>query len=74
MPSVEGNKQIIITSDRFFKELQGVENRLRSRLGQGITIRVRPPELETRIAILDQRLSGAASSLNRMYQHSSQER
>ena len=50
---LEGNKQIIITSDRFFKELQGVENRLRSRLGQGITIRVRPPELETRIAILE---------------------
>ncbi len=50
---LEGNKQIIITSDRFFKEIQGVEDRLKSRLGQGIAIRVKPPELETRIAILE---------------------
>ena len=50
---LEGNKQIIITSDRFFKEINGVEDRLKSRLGQGFTIRVKPPELETRIAILE---------------------
>lgn len=50
---LEGNKQIIITCDRFFKEIDGVENRLKSRFGQGYTIRVKPPELETRIAILE---------------------
>ena len=50
---LEGRKQIIITSDRFFKELGQVEDRLKSRFGQGLTISIKPPELETRIAILE---------------------
>ena len=50
---LEGQKQIIITSDRFFKELNEVEDRLKSRIGQGMTIAIKPPELETRIAILE---------------------
>ena len=52
---LEGDKQIIITCDRFFKELDDVEDRLKSRLGQGIHIRVDPPEFETRMAILAQK-------------------
>ena len=52
---LDGDKQIIITSDRFFKELTDVEDRLKSRFGQGVTIRVNPPEFETRMAILAQK-------------------
>ena len=50
---LEGRKQVIITSDRFFKELDGVEDRLISRFGAGLSIPIKPPELETRIAILE---------------------
>lgn len=49
---LEGGQQIILTSDRFPKEISGVEERLKSRLGWGLTIAVEPPELETRVAIL----------------------
>ena len=52
---LEGQKQIIVTSDVFFKEISNVESRLKSRLGQGVTIRIRPPEFETRIAILEKK-------------------
>ena len=50
---LEGQKQIVITSDRFFKELTPFKDRLISRFGAGLTIRIKPPELETRIAILE---------------------
>lgn len=49
---LEGNQQIILTSDRYPKEIQGVEDRLKSRFGWGLTIAIEPPELETRVAIL----------------------
>ncbi|HXK00562.1 MAG TPA: chromosomal replication initiator protein DnaA [Buchnera sp. (in: enterobacteria)] len=49
---LEGNQQIILTSDRYPKEINGVEDRLKSRFGWGLTIAINPPELETRIAIL----------------------
>jgi chromosomal replication initiator protein len=49
---VDSHKQIIITSDTFPKELTGMENRLVSRLGWGLTIGIEPPELEMRVAIL----------------------
>lgn len=49
---LEGNQQIILTSDRYPKEIDGVEDRLKSRFGWGLTIAVEPPELETRVAIL----------------------
>lgn len=49
---LEGNKQIIITSDRYPKELEGVEDRLKSRFGWGLTVEIEPPDLETRVAIL----------------------
>ncbi|MBE9515885.1 MAG: chromosomal replication initiator protein DnaA [Proteobacteria bacterium] len=49
---LEGQKQIIITADRFPKELDGVEERLVSRFGSGLTVAIEPPELETRAAII----------------------
>ncbi|MGO1246779.1 MAG: chromosomal replication initiator protein DnaA [Oceanisphaera sp.] len=49
---LEGNQQIILTSDRYPKEIVGVEDRLKSRFGWGLTVAIEPPELETRVAIL----------------------
>ena len=49
---LEGNQQIILTSDRYPKEISGVEERLKSRFGWGLTLAIEPPELETRVAIL----------------------
>lgn len=49
---LEGQQQIILTSDRYPKEISGLEERLQSRFGSGLTIAVEPPELETRVAIL----------------------
>lgn len=49
---VEAGRQVIITADRFPKELTGVEERLISRFGSGLTVSIEPPELETRVAIL----------------------
>ncbi len=49
---IEGGKQVVITSDRFPKEISGIEDRLISRFGWGLTVSVEPPELEMRVAIL----------------------
>ncbi|MBB6520186.1 chromosomal replication initiator protein DnaA [Pseudoteredinibacter isoporae] len=49
---LEGGQQIILTCDRYPKEIQGLEERLKSRFGWGLTVSVEPPELETRVAIL----------------------
>ncbi len=49
---LEGNKQVILTSDRFPKEVDGLEDRLKSRFGWGLTIAIEPPEFEMRVAIL----------------------
>lgn len=49
---VEAGRQVIITADRFPRELTGVEERLISRFGSGLTVSIEPPELETRVAIL----------------------
>jgi chromosomal replication initiator protein len=49
---LEGQQQVILTSDRYPKEINGVEERLKSRFGWGLTVAVEPPELETRVAIL----------------------
>lgn len=49
---LEGNHQIILTCDRYPKEIEGMEERLKSRFGWGLTVAVEPPELETRVAIL----------------------
>ena len=48
---LEGGQQIILTSDRYPKEI-GVEERLKSRFGWGLTVAIEPPELELRVAIL----------------------
>ena len=50
---IEAGQQIILTSDRYPKEINGVEERLKSRFGWGLTVSVEPPELETRVAILN---------------------
>jgi chromosomal replication initiator protein len=49
---VEGHQQIILTCDRYPKEVAGLEDRLKSRFGWGLTVAIEPPELETRVAIL----------------------
>ncbi|RAU18023.1 chromosomal replication initiator protein DnaA [Nitrincola tibetensis] len=49
---LEGGQQLILTSDRYPKEISGVEERLKSRFGWGLTVPIEPPELETRVAIL----------------------
>lgn len=49
---LDGERQVIITADRFPKELEGVEERLISRFGSGLVVSIEPPELETRVAIL----------------------
>ncbi len=49
---LEGGQQIILTCDRYPKEINGVEERLKSRFGWGLTVAIEPPELETRVAIL----------------------
>ncbi|MFQ3229035.1 chromosomal replication initiator protein DnaA [Reinekea sp.] len=49
---LEGNQQVILTCDRFPKEIEGLEDRLKSRFGWGLTVAVEPPDLETRVAIL----------------------
>ena len=49
---LEGGQQMILTCDRYPKEIEGLEERLKSRLGWGLPVIVEPPELETRVAIL----------------------
>ena len=49
---LEGGQQMILTCDRYPKEIAGLEERLKSRFGWGLTVAVEPPELETRVAIL----------------------
>jgi len=49
---VDSHKQVILTSDTFPKEITGLESRLVSRFGWGLTVAIEPPELEMRVAIL----------------------
>lgn len=49
---LEGQQQIILTCDRYPKEVEGLEERLKSRFGWGLTVAIEPAELETRVAIL----------------------
>ncbi|MGB5396708.1 MAG: chromosomal replication initiator protein DnaA, partial [Gammaproteobacteria bacterium] len=52
---LESGKQVILTCDRYPKEVEGLEERLRSRFGWGLPACVEPPELETRVAILQKK-------------------
>ncbi len=49
---LEGQRQIVLTCDRYPKEVVGLEERLKSRFGWGLTVSIEPPELETSVAIL----------------------
>jgi chromosomal replication initiator protein len=49
---LEGQHQVILTCDRYPKEVDGLEDRLKSRFGWGLTVAIEPPELETCVAIL----------------------
>ncbi len=49
---LEGQRQIVLTCDRYPKEVVGLEERLKSRFGWGLTVAIEPPELETSVAIL----------------------
>jgi len=52
---LEGGRQIILTCDRYPKEIDGLEERLKSRFGWGLPVCIEPPELETRVAILQKK-------------------
>ncbi len=60
---LEGGQQMILTCDRYPKEIDGLEERLKSRFGWGLTVAVEPPELETRVAILMNKASQARIDL-----------
>ena len=49
---LEQNQQIILTCDRYPKEVSGLDDRLKSRFGSGLTVAIEPPDLETRVAII----------------------
>ena len=59
----ESRQQIVLSSDRFPKEVSGLEERLRSRFGWGLTVQIEPPDLETRVAILHSKASYLGVSL-----------
>ncbi|AKS40392.1 chromosomal replication initiator protein DnaA [Wenzhouxiangella marina] len=52
---LESQQQIILTCDRYPKEVDGIEARLRSRFGWGLTVSIEPPDFETRVAILQKK-------------------
>jgi len=60
---LEGGQQVILTSDRYPKEIDGLEERLKSRFGWGLAVAVEPPELETRVAILIKKAEQAGVEL-----------
>lgn len=60
---LESNQRIVITCDRFPKEVAGLEDRLKSRFSWGLSVAVEPPELETRVAILLAKAEANATSL-----------
>jgi chromosomal replication initiator protein len=57
---LEGQQQVILTCDRYPKEVDGLEERLKSRFGWGLTVAIEPPELETCVAILMSKASAAS--------------
>jgi len=61
---MEGGQQMIFTCDRYPKEIDGLEERLKSRFGWGLTVSIEPPELETRAAILMKKAAHAKVDLS----------
>ena len=60
---LEGQQQVILTCDRYPKEVAGLEERLKSRFGWGLTVAIEPPELETCVAILMAKAQAAGVAL-----------
>ena len=60
---LEGDQQVILTCDRYPKEVDGLEERLKSRFGWGLTVAIEPPEVETRVAILHRKAEQAEIGL-----------
>ncbi len=60
---LEGQRQIILTCDRYPKEVTGLEERLKSRFGWGLTVAIEPPELETSVAILISKAAAEGDTL-----------
>ena len=60
---LEGQHQVILTCDRYPKEVDGLEERLKSRFGWGLTVAIEPPELETCVAILMTKAHAASVTL-----------
>lgn len=60
---LEGQRQIVLTCDRYPKEVSGLEERLKSRFGWGLTVSIEPPELETSVAILMRKAEGMGVDL-----------
>jgi chromosomal replication initiator protein len=60
---LESRQQVILTCDRYPKEVAGLEDRLKSRFGSGLTVAIEPPELETRVAILKSKAEQGKISL-----------
>jgi len=61
---LEGQQQVILTCDRYPKEVEGLEERLKSRFGWGLTVAIEPPELETCAAILISKAAAAGVTLS----------
>ncbi|NOZ37871.1 MAG: chromosomal replication initiator protein DnaA [Gammaproteobacteria bacterium] len=61
---MESHHQIIMTCDRYPKEVDGLEERLKSRFGWGLPVTIEPPELETRVAILKSKASNSGVELS----------
>ncbi len=60
---LEGKQQVVLTCDRYPKEVNGLEERLKSRFGWGLTVAIEPPELETSVAILMSKAAGEGATL-----------
>ena len=61
---LEGSCQIVLTCDRYPKAVNGLDDRLKSRFGWGLTQSIEPPELETRVAILQKKAASIGISLD----------
>ena len=60
---LEGENQVVLTCDRYPKEVDGIEDRLRSRFSSGLTVAIEPPEYETRVAIVKSKAENAGIDL-----------